>query len=517
MRTPPPPTHAPSRQSRLVLRPALSPALSLILGLAGCAVGPDFQKPAVPGTAPGYTRESAAAPSPTLNEEQATDPQAEVSGRWWTLFGSEKLDALVERALRTNPTIESADAALRGAQENVAAQRGFFFPTVQAQYSPSRQRNAVGTIAPTLTSGAPVYTLYTAQLAISYSPDVFGLNRRQVESLEAQELSTRAELQAAAVTLETNVVAAVLQRAILEAEIAATNQIIAEERDALKRLTRQLETGYAGRLDVAAQEAILANAEAGLPPLERQLEQTLDLLGALIENDPSHPIPDIALEELSLPDKLPLSLPSRLVEQRPDVQAALGQLHAAVAGVGVATADLLPQFPISAAYGGASTRMSDLFRPDNVFWSIVDNATATLFDGGTLLARRRAAQAGADQALATYKLTVVQALQNVADTLYALETDGRAMKAALRAESAAKVSLDLTKRQVDTGYANYLALIAAQANYQQAVLARLQARGTWFGDTASLFQALGGGWWRPDAPDLSKTGAAGDSTAKSSG
>ncbi len=487
--------------------------MTLALACGGCAVGPDFQKPGAPGPEQ-YVRPAPpeSRPEPFL-AQQRLDSTMEVPGRWWELFESSRLNALVERALQVNPTIESANAALRIAQENVAAQRGFFFPNVQAQYSPSRQRNATGTLAPTLTSGTSVYTLYTAQLAISYAPDIFGLNRRTVESLEAQEDSERAQLRAAEVTLATNVVAAVLQRATLEAEVEATHRIIDQEQDALRRIKRQLETGYAGRLDVAAQEALLAQAETTLPPLERQLEQTRDLLGGLIENDPSHPIDDIRLDELHLPERLPLSLPSRLVRQRPDVQSAEAQLHSATASVGIATAELLPQFSITGSYGGASTSMANLFQPGNIFWSLVGNATQTLFDGGTLLARRRAAQAGLDQALADYKTTVVGALQNVADTLYALQTDERAMQATMHAEEAARVSLDLTRKQVASGYVNTLALIAAEATYQQAVLGRLQARGSWLGDTAALFQALGGGWWdvgNPSSASASEPAARGD-------
>ncbi len=475
----------------------------LVASLTGCAVGGDFTPPAPPKVEH-YTRE----PLPSQAAAGGAAPEVfdsalDVPARWWTVFGSQRLDELVEQALVANPTIASAEAALKIAHENVIAQRGFFYPTVQAQYSPSRQRNAVGTIAPTLASNVPVYSLYTAQLGISYAPDVFGLNRRQVESLVAQEEQERDQLRAARVTLANNVVAAAMQRAMLEAQVQATRSIIAAEADALSRLKKQLETGYAGRLDVAAQEAALAQAESSLPPLERQLEQTRDLLSALVRNDPSQALPEISLDEFTLPQSLPLSLPSRLVEQRPDVHAAMEQLHAATAQFGVATADLLPQLAINATYGGVSTSPGDMFRPDNIFWSLVGSATQTLFDGGTLLARRRAAEAGVDQALAQYRTTVVQALQNVADTLYALDTDSRAMQAAIHGEDAARISLDLTRVQVDTGYANYLAFLSAEQTYQQAVLIRLSARGTWLGDTAALFQALGGGWWNTaDPPTL---------------
>ncbi len=487
-------TDCPGKMIRSLTRPVSLMPLAGILVASGCAVGPDFRAPEPP-VDEGYTRESVA-PAPSANTTaQVIQIGADVSANWWTVFGSDKLDKLVEQALMSNPSIDSANAALRIAQENTNAQRGNYFPTVEAQYSPSRQRNPVGTLAPTLSSGAPVYTLHTAQLTISYVPDVFGLNRRQVESLEAQESSQRAQLAAARVSLETNVLAAAFQRATLEAQVEATHAMIDAQRDSLKIIERQRTVGYAAGLDVAAQEAALAQMEATLPPLERQLEQARDLLGALAANNPAATLPTIGLDDINLPRELPLSVPARLVVQRPDVRSALDQLHAATAEVGVADADLLPQLSITGAYGGVATHAADMFRADNIFWSLVGSATQTLFDGGTLLARQRAAQAGVDQALALYKITVVQAMQNVADSLYALETDDRAMRANLRAENAARSSLDLTRRQFEAGYSTALNLLAAQSTYQQAVLNRVQARGTWLADTAALFQALGGGWW----------------------
>jgi len=461
-------------------------ALLAALACTGCAVGPDFQRPQAP-VVDSYTR----APLPAMN----TSAALKVDRQWWTAFGSPALNALVERAFQHNPSIASAQAALRQAQESTAAQWGSYFPIIQAGYTPGRQKNAVGTISPTLTSGAPLYTLHTAQLSISYAPDVFGLNRRTVESLGAQEETQRYQLQAAYLTLASNVVAAAIQQAALNAQIHATEAVIAAAAQSLASLHRQAELGFATGLDVAAQETALAQAQLSLPPLLKQLEQTRDLLAVLTGSFPSQGgVDDIALEALQLPATLPASLPSQLVDQRPDVRAAEAQMHAASAQVGVAAANRLPQLSISALYGGSATQFSKMFSDDNKFWGLTGNVTQTVFDFGTLLHRKRAADAALDQAAAQYRSVVLSAFQNVADTLYALDADAKSLSASVAAEVAARKTLDMTQQQLALGFVNALVLLNAEQAYQQASIARIQAQATRYTDTAALFQALGGGW-----------------------
>jgi NodT family efflux transporter outer membrane factor (OMF) lipoprotein len=478
-------------------RPGAVVTLVAVALLSGCAVGPDFHRPAAP-TVSGYTREAlnpqtASAEVPG-GEAQRFRQEQDVVGPWWTLFQSPALNAVVDQALTTNPTIVSAQAALRQARALVDAQRGFFYPTVQGSFTGTRQHTS-GTISPVLNSPAVEFNLYTAQVTVGYSFDVWGGNRRQVESLLAQAEAQHFLLQATYVTLTANVVAAAVQEASLRAQLAAIQDIIAISTRALALLRKQFELGYVAGLDVAAQEAALAQVQQQLPPLRKQLEQNRDLLTVLAGRFPSDDLVErFELAALHLPQDLPVSLPSRLVEQRPDVRVAEATLHAAGAQVGVAIADRLPQFT------GSATDFAQMFAHNNPYWMVGGTALQMLFDGNTLWHRQRAAAAAFEQAAAQYRSTVLAAVQNVADTLYALQADAESLMAAVAAERAAKRTLDITLKQQQLGAANYLALLSAQQAYQQTVITRVQAQANRFADTGALFLALGGGWWnRPDA------------------
>jgi len=463
--------------------------------MMGC-VGPDFHRPPAP-VPERYTAEplapaTASAPG-TGGGAQRFLAEQEVPKNWWTLFGSAQLDQLVNEALRANPDVSSAQAALRQAMENAAAQRGSYFPTVQASFDAERQRNAVGVLAPTLSSGAALFNLFTPQVTVSYVPDVFGANRRQVESLEAQAEASRFQLDATYLTLTANVVTTAVQEAGLRAQIAATERVIALERSSLEVLRRQLDLGAVAEADVFAQDAALAQLEGTLPPLHKQLHQARDSLAALTGHLPAEfQALRFELDELTLPADLPVGVPSQLVERRPDVRAAEAQLHAATAQVGVAIANMLPQLVITGNLGSSATAMSDLFKPGTGFWTIGANAAQTLFEGGTLLHRKRAADAALDQAASMYRSAVLTAFQNVADALHALDSDADALSAASRAEQAAQRSLGVANRQLELGSVSYLALLSAELAYQQAVVATVQARTNRYADTAALFQALGG-------------------------
>jgi NodT family efflux transporter outer membrane factor (OMF) lipoprotein len=284
-----------------------------------------------------------------------------------------------------------------------------------------------------------------------------------------------------------------IQESGLRAEIAATERVVALEREALSVLRRELELGAIAEGDVFAQEALLAQLEATLPPLHRQLQSSRDLLAVLTGHLPADFKPvRFELDQLLLPTDLPLGVPSRLVERRPDVRAAEAQLHAATAQVGVAIASLLPQVTITGSIGSSATAMGDLFKPGTGFWSLGASLSQTLFEGGTLIHRKRAADAALDQAGALYRSAVLTAFQNVADALHALDTDADALGAAARAESAAQKSLDVARHQLELGSVSYLALVNAEQTYQQALVSLTQARANRYVDTAALFQALGG-------------------------
>jgi NodT family efflux transporter outer membrane factor (OMF) lipoprotein len=478
---------------------ARAAAVALVAALGcGCAVGPDFVRPKPPDT-----DRLTAAPLPaqtTAAPVGAGAAQRFLAGRdlpaeWWTLFHSPALDELVKEALKASPNLAAAEAALRQAHELRKAGEGAFWPLVQAGFTASRNKTAAS-LSPATASGALYYSLYTAQLGVSYVPDVFGGTRRTVEGLLAQEEAQRFQRDAAYLTLTSNLVAAAIGEAGLREQIAATEDIIKAEREALDILRRQLALGQVAGQDVAAQEAALAQAEAALPPLNKQLAQQRDLIAALAGRLPSDPpAAHFALAALQLPQDLPVSLPSRLVEQRPDIRAAEESLHAASAAIGVAIANMLPQLTLSADGGATALTAAGLFGPGSTFWTLAAGATQPVFEGFTLIHKKRAADAAFDAATAQYKETVLTAFQNVADALEAVKADADALAAAAAAERAAKDSLDIARRQLASGAVSYLALLTAEQAYQQALINRVQAQAARFADTAGLFQALGGGWW----------------------
>jgi len=481
---------------------------------AGCAVGPDFERPPAP-EAKGYSPEPL--PADTASAQiggggaQHFVEGQDIPGQWWELFHSKPLNTLIEAALKNNADIQAAQAALRVAQENYSAQQGVYYPSINANFVPSRNKNAVQP-SPTLATFTPYFNLYTAQVNVAYTFDVFGGNRRQVETLEAQADSQKFQLEATYLTLTSNVVAAAVQEASLRGQIAATETIIKVETDTLDILRRRLALGDVAGADVAAQETALAQAVATLPVLKKQLEQQRDLLTALVGRLPSdQPVETFDLAGLDLPQDLPLSLPSKLVEQRPDIRSAEGQLHAASAQVGVAISNMLPQITLSANIGTVATQAGELFQPGNGFWTLAGGFAQPIFEGGQLLHKTRAARANLDQAAAQYRSTVITAFQNVADTLRALHNDADALKANLAAERAAADSLEISLKMQKLGAISYLTALNAQQAYQQAVINLVQAQANRYADTAALFQALGGGWWnRHDADPVDTVASAGD-------
>lgn len=482
--------------------------------LSACAVGPDFKTPAPPKVAaysPDQPTTTAATPGVTGGAAQTLQSGADIPGDWWTLFHSTAVNALIDRALKNNADLAAAQAALKQAHETTLAQKGAFFPQVQAGYSAQRQRQSVA-LAPTPSNNASQFNLFTPQVSVTYNPDVFGLTRRTVEAARAQEEAARFQMIAAHLTLTSNVVVAAVQEASLAEQVDATRQLIDIETKSLEILKYQQAKGYASGVDVAAQEAQLAQAEASLPPLVKQAQQQHDALAVLVGQFPSQMAPPkLDLASLTLPADLPLTLPSKLVEQRPDVRQAEANLHAASAQIGVAEANRLPNIQLSAIAGNTALALSQAFTPGTNFWSLGAEATLPIFSGGTLLHQERAAKAAYQQAAAQYRSTVLGAFQNVADSLSAIQQDALGLQAAARADTAARNTLDLTQRQLTDGYASPLQLLTAQQAYQQARIALAQAQAARFSDTAALLQSLGGGWWR--RPDLAKDALAKDANA----
>jgi len=478
-------------------------ASSALMLSAGCAVGPNFKKPAAPAVG-SYTatplRTTTGVRNVAGGEAQRFVQGLDIPGEWWTLFHSQPLNDLIERSLTNNPDLKAAQAALAAARENYLAQKGAFWPSADASFSASRNRTSEE-ISPTPASGALYFDLFTPQVSVSYVPDVFGLNRRTIESLRAQAEQARFAWAATYITLSANVVAAAIQEASLRAQIDATRRLIAVNSNMVQILRNQFDKGYTSRLALAAQESQLAQEKAALPPLLKQLAQQRDQLAVLAGGFPDENLPEkFELASLQLPEELPVSLPSQLVEQRPDVRQAEENLHAASAQIGIAIANRLPNITLTANAGTMALEAGQMFADGSGFWTLAGNVTQPIFEGSALLHRERAAKAAYVQAAEQYRSTVLTAFQNVADTLNALEQDADALKAAAAAADAAKVTLDLTQQQTETGYVNYLALLNAEQAYQQAVINLVQAQANRFADTAALFQALGGGWWNQPIP-----------------
>jgi len=472
--------------------------------LASCAVGPDFGSPAGPAVQ-GYTREqrpaaTTSAPVPGGNS-QGFETGRDIPGAWWALFRSRQLNAFVEEAIRNHPDVQAAQFALRYARENTLAQQGSLFPQVSASASAERDRTSTSQSGVWPAQGS-TYTLYNASVSVSYALDLWGGTRRQVEALQAQADYQGFKLEATYLALTANVVTAAITDASLRDQILATEEIIKAESDQLARIQHQFEIGAISKSDVLSQEATLAQARATLAPLQKQLAQQRNQLMAYLGRLPSQDRGEhLRLAELRLPQRLPVSLPSALVRQRPDIRQAEATLHQATATVGVGIANLLPQLTLSGSYGASGPER--LFSPDTIVWSAASSVSQKIFDGGTLYHTKEADVAAFEQDLALYKSAVVTAFQNVADSLRAIQYDAATLKAQATAEKATADSLAMAVEQFKTGAVPYANVINAQQSYLNSRVSRIKAQATRFTDTAALFQSLGGGWWNrmDETPD----------------
>jgi NodT family efflux transporter outer membrane factor (OMF) lipoprotein len=480
--------------------PAAAWLLATTCLVAGCAVGPDFHAPAAPAVSRATEKplpEATQAVAAVDGEAQHFVTGRDVAGDWWAVFRAPRVSALVAAALRQNPSLEGARHTLRQAQETALAAEGAWFPSLSATLNRTRQELSGAEAG--FTGAGETFSVVTAQVNVSYNFDVWGQTQRTVEADKAQAEQQRFQLEGAATILAANTASAAINAAGLSAQITAEEALVGAERDLLKTVKRQFEIGATTGSDVATQEAQLANTEALLVPLQTQLAQTRDQIAAYTGRIPSEAdIPAFSLDEMTLPETLPVSLPSQLVEQRPDIRASEAQLHTATAQVGVAISNRLPQLTLSGFVGSAPAHFEDLFTPTNGIWSFASQIMGPLFQGGTLLHQQRAAQAALRAASANYRNVVVTAFQNVADVLTALQQDALALAANQDAERAAARSLELTRVQYGAGGVPYLSVLTAETQYQTAVIGLIKARTARYTDTVALFAALGGGWWHRD-------------------
>nr|WP_284694771.1 efflux transporter outer membrane subunit [Geomonas sp. Red32] len=475
---------------------------ALVLVLSGCAVGPDFHRPPAP-TVSTFTGQplpatTASAPVPQGGEQKIVSGR-EIPAEWWTLFRNQPLNDLIALAVKNSPNLAAAQAALREAEENRRAQFGTLLPTADANFAVQRQKFSSAAFGQP-NAPSSTFTLYNASVQVSYNLDLAGGERRALEASQAQLDYQRYLLEGSHLTLSSNLVTTAVQQASLKARIREVGAMIAAQDEEVRLMERRLELGAGTRPELLAQQAQLAQTKTSLPPLEKELAQSRHQMAVLAGRFPSESgaLPEFDLAGLQLPQELPLSLPSELVRQRPDVLAAEEILHQASAQVGVAESNLFPKITLSGSFGPQSTTFADLFTSGSV-WSIGAGIVQPLFHGGELRARKRAAEAAYEQAAAQYRATVLQAFQNVADVLRALELDAKALRAQSDAEQAAKASFDLTRKQYDAGAVNYLLLLDAERLYLQARITLAQAQAARLADSAALFQALGGGWWNRTA------------------
>ncbi len=484
-----------------------SASVSLSATLAGCAVGPDYHQPAAPDVV-------AVAPSVSgSGSGQTFVSGADISGEWWALFQSPELNALIDAALANNPNLTAAQQTLIEAEETARAAEGALLPALSGSFQAERERVSSASSASFGGGSAsgnqviPPFTLYNASLSVSYGLDIWGGARRDVESLQAQADYERFQLEAAYLSLTANIVTAAVNEASVQAQIDATSQIITAEQRQLDILNRQYALGGIAKANILSEEATLASAKAQLPPLQSQLAQLRNQLADYVGKFPAqYHEADFTLASLHLPQNLPVSLPSDLVNQRPDIQAAASQLHEASANLGVATAQMLPQITLSASVGHDALSTASLFTPQTLLWSLVAGVTQPIFEGGELTAKRKASVAALRVAGAQYQVTVLTAFQNVADALQAVQYDSSTVQADQLAADAAAKSLAVTQDQVKLGSQPFTAVLTAQTNYQNAMIAQVKAQAAQLADTAALFQAVGGGWWhRDDVSTAAKT------------
>jgi len=476
-------------------------ALLLALACAGCTVGPDFRAPDPPSI-------DRYVPGPEPDVAIEARPDRDIPAEWWTLFGSPELDVLVRRALANSPTLDQARARLTEARELHAARAGATeLPSINATGGVVRQRIDPATVGFPQAPNPGPFTVYSVGADVSYTFDIFGGTRRELEGLAAQIDYQAYELEAARLSLAANVVTTAISLAGIRAQIESTEAILAAQTNTLSIAEQRYAAGGVSELEVRNQQALVAETRASLPPLHAQRDRAIHLLAIYAGDAPAAaPVPAMRLADIRVPPAIPQRLPSELVRQRPDIRASEALLHKASADIGVATANLYPKLQISGSLASSQLSLSDLFGNGINVWNIGANLAQPLFRGGELQARKRAAIAAYDQAEAAYRLAVLQGIQNVADVLRTLEADGRAETARSEQASRANDAYRITVGRFDLGGVSQLAVLDADRVRLRAETERVQAIASRLSDTAALFQALGGGWWeQPDASVPSAT------------
>ncbi len=459
----------------------------------GCAAGPDYAPPDAPDVA-AYDYE--ALNSATADGTQELLLGQDIPAEWWELFRSKDLSKLIAQAIRGNPDLATAEAALRVAQDNLSSGEAAFFPAASGTFSSQRSRTSKDYGA----GARSIYTLHSASVGVSYDLDLWGGTRRNVERLEAEADAAQYEREAAYLALTSNVVTLAMAEAGLREQIASAEAVLDAQKQIVELVKLRLATGAVPKGAVVAQDEALASAEGALPPLQHQLAVIRHALSALVGQMPVQQVEgEFRLSGFNLPQKVPMSVPSKLVEQRPDVRAAEASLRAASAAIGVAQAARLPKISLSADIGTMAKIFKNLLTPGFGFWDFGASAAQSLFDAGSLANKEQAARDAYDMAAAQYKKTAIGAFQEVADALHALQSDAKSYKSSRDAENAAQESVKLTQTQFSAGAVGKAELLTAQQGLYRAKAASAKALAQRYADTAALLAALGGGWWNDKA------------------
>jgi NodT family efflux transporter outer membrane factor (OMF) lipoprotein len=476
----------------------------LVSLIAGCAVGPDFKTP----DSPKLTRytdkplpdQMATVPNVPGGTSQSFEHDADIPDQWWKLYKSSDLDKLVELALKQNPTLGAADAALRSAQLTATGQVGALFPSIGLNASGTRQQVPPSALG--LSSGpSRTYDIFGANASVSYRLDTFGGIRRGIESARALAEFQQFQVEGAYLTLTTNIVTTAVREAALRDQYKATEEILKAQTSLATLIEKQFSIGSVSKIDVDSQNSLVANSQIDLLFYDKNIAVAKNMLAVYTGNFPgSSNVPEFQLTSLSLPSKIPVSVPSNLVRQRPDIRAAEAMLKSTNALVGVATANLLPQITLTGATGSQALTTGALFGPGAALWSVAGGVFQPLFQGGQLIAQRQASVANYEQAVFKYQATVLNAFQEVANALRAVDISARTLKAASDSERYSYDALRLVEQQYELGTGSYFSVLVAQNKYQAAKRNLIQAQADRFTDTAILFAALGGGWWNREGP-----------------
>ncbi|MGN6277565.1 MAG: efflux transporter outer membrane subunit [Sphingomonas sp.] len=479
---------------------SLTAALVAATALAGCTVGPNFERPAAPSTS-AYTSPHDAMPKP------APGPGATLGAgpglAWWTAFDSPQMNALVDQAIAHNASLEASNATLAAAREQVAAARGKELPQVDANAGAHHEEaNLAGFgfklgALPGLTSN-PVFDLYSVGGGISYDLDLFGKQRRTVEQAAAQAEAQQRQTEAAHLALAGQVVNQVLTIAAIRERINTANTLLADDQRNVDLTQKRKDAGEGTLTEVLNAQSQFMADRSSIPQLEQQLDEARHLLATLIGIAPSElGATDFDLASFTLPQSIPVSMPSSLVHKRPDILQAEADLHAATAAVGVATADLYPDITLGGTYTQGSPSIGDLLSSKFRGFDLFAGLTAPIFHGGTLKAQKRAAVDNAKAADATYRQTVLDAFRQTADLLDAIKSDARSVANRQESVGVAQHSLQLSRRSFQVGNSGLLQILDSQRLYEQARMGLVDMRAQQFLNVARLYVATAGGWTGP--------------------